>query len=277
VVSAFAFSVSGVLTKAIQADVGTIACWRGSIGGMLIVAYVAWRGRKRPLTATFGLGYRGWLLASIGAVASVAFIASFKLTYVANVTVIYATAPFLAAGVSWIMARERTPPQTLVAASVSLVGIVIIVGGGTGSDRLAGDMLAIAMTMLMALYMALVRMWCNTPVVLAGGVSALQLFALGWFVTNPQAVSGVDMTLLTLFGVFFATASILLTEGARLVAASDAALASTVETPFAILLAWAILTEVPPAGSLVGGAVVLAAVAARVAMEHRVVGTRTGG
>ena len=92
--SAVAFSLAGVLTKLISADVWTIVCWRGLIGGGLVTLYVLWRretgagGVRRSLR----LGRRGWILAGVGALASLAFIAAFKLTYVGNVAVIYAAA-----------------------------------------------------------------------------------------------------------------------------------------------------------------------------------------
>ena len=107
IASALVFSLAGVLTKMIEADAWTIACWRGLLGGALIVAYVAWSRRDKPLRETFRLGWQGWLLASVGSIASLAFIFAFKLTYIANVAVIYATAPFLAAGLAWWLLKEK--------------------------------------------------------------------------------------------------------------------------------------------------------------------------
>jgi hypothetical protein len=52
VASALVFSLSGVLTKAIAAEAWTIVCWRG------------------------------WLLSSVGSLASLAFIFAFRMTYV---------------------------------------------------------------------------------------------------------------------------------------------------------------------------------------------------
>src|SRR5690606_5071027 len=80
-----AFRPTGVLAKALAADALRIVCWRGLIGGLLVVASVGWRGRAEPLRRRFHLGWRGWLLACIGSLASIAFIYAFKLTYVANV------------------------------------------------------------------------------------------------------------------------------------------------------------------------------------------------
>lgn len=262
--STVVFSLAGVLTKAIESDAWTIACWRGLIGGGLILAYVAWRGRGVPARRVFRLGWQGWILATVGSAASLAFIFAFKLTYVANVAVIYATAPFLAAGLGWFALRERLRTATFLAAGVSFMGVAIVVSGGLTTGSLWGDAAAFLMTLGCALYMVLVRLFKETPVVLAGGASAIQLFAVAWFVADPLAVSSKDALLLSLFGLSFAVAAILWTEGTRLIPAAESGLLGSAETPFAVLFAWLLLAELPPAASFLGGAVVLAAVIAHI-------------
>ena len=262
VASALAFSLAGILTKLIDADAWTISCWRGLVGGVLIAAYVAWLGRDKPLRGTFRLGWQGWLLATVGSAASLAFIFAFKLTYIANVAVIYATVPFMAAALSWWLLREKFKRRTTIAATVSIVGVIIVVGGGLGSTNLIGDAVALLMTLGNALYMVLIRVFRDSPVVLAGGVSALQLFVVGWFVVDPLSVSVQDASLLVLFGVSFAVAVVLWTEGTKLIPAAEAGLLGTAETPFAIILAWLLLAELPPIASFVGGGIILAAVLA---------------
>lgn len=260
VLSALFYSVAGVLTKAIAADAWAIACWRGLIGGLLVVAYVGWLERRQPTGRAFHLGWRGWLLASVGSLASITFIFAFKLTYVANVAVIYATAPFLAAALAWAVMRERFRPQTAVAAGLSVAGIAVVFAGSLGAGGLAGNILALAMTFGCALYMVLIRLFTGTPVVLAGGVSALQLFVVGWLVTDPFAVTRADAVLLVLFGLSFAVALVLWTEGTRLIPAAESGFLGTAETPFAMLLAWLVLAELPPVASFAGAGIVLAAV-----------------
>jgi len=273
IASALVFSLSGVLTKAIAADAWTIVCWRGLVGGLLVAAYVAWLGRDKPLADSFRLGWRGWLLASVGSLASLAFIFAFKLTFVANVAVIYATAPFMAAGLGWWLIREGFRSRTLIAAGFSLIGIGIVMAGGLGTGNILGDMVALAMTFGNALYMALIRLFRETPVVWAGGVSALQLFAVGWLVVDPLAVSQQDAALLLLFGISFAVAVVLWTEGTKLIPAAESGLLGTAETPFAALLAWLLLTEIPPMASLIGGGMVLAAVFVHAALDASEAGT----
>jgi drug/metabolite transporter (DMT)-like permease len=258
--SAAVFGLAGVLTKSIHADPLTINCWRGFVGGLLITAYVFWRRRRETAPAPLRLGWRGWLMAVIGALASIAFIAAFKNTYVANVAIIYATAPFVAALLAWLLVRERVRSQTLLAACLSLAGVGLMVFSGIGTGRPFGDGLALLMTLSSALYMVLIRKFRDTPVVWAGAVSAFLLFALGWFVTDPLAISTRDALLLAAFGASFALASVLWTEGSRLIPAAEAGLLGSAEVPFAIFFGWLFLSELPPAASLIGGIIVLAAV-----------------
>src|SRR5580765_1550048 len=103
--SAAFFALTGVLTKSIHADPLTITCWRGFVGSILITFYVLWR-RRSGGRESLRLGWRGWLLAIEGAAASIAFISAFKFTYVANVAVIYATAPFVTALLAFVLVGE---------------------------------------------------------------------------------------------------------------------------------------------------------------------------
>jgi drug/metabolite transporter (DMT)-like permease len=66
--------------------------------------------------------------------------------------------------------------------------------------------------------------------------------------------------LLVAFGISFAVAAILWTEGARLIPAAESGLLGSAEVPFAILFAFLFLSEIPPAASMLGGAIVILAV-----------------
>ncbi|GLS33850.1 EamA domain-containing membrane protein RarD [Mesorhizobium albiziae] len=254
------FALAGVFTKSTTAGPWTIAGWRGLTGAALIAAYVLWRRRQGAGETTLRLGWRGWLLTVVGAVSSILFIASFKYTYVANVAVIYATVPFIAAAIEWALFRQRPRSRTMATAAISFAGVAIIVSGGLGAVNLFGDLLALAMTAGCALYLVMIRAFRDTPAVWAAAVSALILFAASWFVVDPLAVSANDVVVMCAFGVSFAVAVILWTEGAKLLPAAEAGLLGTAEIPLAALFAWLLLAELPPATSVVGGAIILAAV-----------------
>jgi drug/metabolite transporter (DMT)-like permease len=265
--SAAVFGLAGALTKSIHADPMVIACWRGLLGGLLIGLYVAWRRRRDRAAEPLRLGWRGWLMAVVGAAASIAFIAAFKNTYVANVAIIYATAPFIAGLLGWMILGERARRKTLLAAMLSLSGVGLIVSAGLGSGRPLGDGLALLMTFSSALYMVMIRKFRETPVVWAGAVSGFLVFVLGWLVTEPFAISDSDAWLLAVFGASFAVAAVLWTEGARLLPAAEAGLLGSAEVPFATLFGWLFLAELPPAASFTGGGMVLLAVFAHAAHD----------
>ena len=260
--SAVLFSFSGVLTKAIDADSWTILTWRGLVGAAGIAAYVWARNRDEAIGDVFRLGPQGWVLAVVGGVGSVTFIVAFKNTFVANVSVIYATIPFIAALLERLILSEPIRRQTLFAAAASVIGVVIIVSGSLGSPNLDGDAVAIAMVGLNALYMVLIRAFRNTNPVLAGAASGPLLFVAGWFFTDPLDVSSHDALLLAVFGMVFATASVLWIEGTRLIPAAESGLLGSAETPVAIVMAWLILSEAPPLTSIIGAVIVLATVLA---------------
>jgi drug/metabolite transporter (DMT)-like permease len=260
VLSTVFFALAGIFTKSNSADAWTVACWRGLIGAVAIGFYVRVRSSRKTPGPGYRLGWRGWALVVVGAVSSLFFIASFKHTYVANVAVIYATVPFMAAGIEWVALRQPARLQTMLTALVSLVGVAIIVAGSIGGGQLFGDALAVVMTFGCAVYLVMVRAYSDTPVVWAAAVSSLLLFVAGWAVTDPLDISGRDFLVIATFGLSFAAASILWTEGARLLPASESGLLGGAEVPLAILFAWLILSEAPPVQSIIGGAIVLLAV-----------------
>lgn len=268
--SGAAFGLAGVLTKSVDAGALVIACWRGIFGAAFMTGYVLWRLRRdgAPMSS-LRLGWRGWLLATIGAVASLSFISAFRNTYIANVTVIYATAPFVAAGLGYVILRERTRAQTMLAALASLAGVGVMVSAGMGTGNTFGDLLAMAMTMLSALYIVLIRQFRDTPVVWAGAVSALMVFVFGWLAADPLSILLRDGMLLVAFGLIYAVAVILWTEGTRLVPAAEAGLLGASEVPFAVLFAMIFLGEFPPLASVAGGAIVMASVLAHAWLDWR--------
>ena len=72
---------------------------------------------------------------------------------------------------------------------------------------------------------------------------------------------------LSAFGIAFTVAVVLWTEGTRMIPAAESGLLGSAETPFAFLLAWLLLAELPPLASFAGGGIVLAAVFAHAAAD----------
>jgi drug/metabolite transporter (DMT)-like permease len=146
------------------------------------------------------------------------------------------------------------------AAVVSTVGVGILVLGTLGSGSAMGDLLAILMMLLNAIYVVLIRVFKTIDPVLAGALAALQLFVIGWLFAEPLNVSPGDFSFIVMFGLSFGVASILWTEGARRISAAEVGVLSSGDIPIAIFFAWVLLAEIPPLPGIVGAAIVLVAV-----------------
>jgi len=203
------------------------------------------------------LGWPGWSVATVRSAATVCFIAAFKNTAVANVAIVYATAPFVAAAIAWIWMRETPGLVTLVAAGLCLCGVTVMVGGSTGTPDLVGDLLALGMTALMASMMVIMRRHPDRPMTLAvGPVSSLQLVAIAWIMGAQLDVTAREL--------------VLLAEGVLRIRAAEAALIGALDVPLAPLWGWLVLVEIPRMPTVVGGAVVLATLAWYLGREMRV-------
>jgi drug/metabolite transporter (DMT)-like permease len=129
--SAIAFSTAGLFTRLISADVWTMLFWRGLFGGLLIAAYIGWREREATRAAFAAIGRAGVLTASCSTIGTICFVTALRETTVADVTVIYATAPFLAAGIAWAWTREHPRRLTLAASSLALLGVMVMCGAAS--------------------------------------------------------------------------------------------------------------------------------------------------
>ena len=155
--SAVAWSTAGTLTKGVGADVWTVLFWRGLLAAAVMSAWLVWRRGRAGLGDWKHLGWAGWSAATVSSAATICFIAAFKNTAVANVVIIYATAPFAAAATARLWMRETPGLATLAAAALCLAGVALMVGGSAGAPDLTGDLLALGMTALMALMMVIMR------------------------------------------------------------------------------------------------------------------------
>jgi drug/metabolite transporter (DMT)-like permease len=264
--SAVAWSTAGFFTRLIPLDIWTILAWRGLFGALgLAVVIVALR-RVDTLRGMLRMGWPGWLFAAISAVGMVLFITSLRYTTVAHVAVIYATVPFIAAALGWLVLRERPTAGAIVASLAALCGVAAMVGLGA-EGGLFGDLLAFGMTLSMAVMMIIARRFRDIPVMPAACLSAVISGLACWPLGEPLAVSGYDLLLLALFGIVNSALGLaLFTLGARLLPAIETALIGALDAPLAPLWVWLAFGETPSASTLIGGSIVFVAVAVHMTM-----------
>lgn len=258
VASALVFSTAGLFTKGVHAGAWDVIFWRGLFAALFTTAYILRCGSFR---ADFiNMGYSGWAAALVGASGTAAFIPAFKLTSIANVSLIYAASPLLAALLAWAWADEGLTRRVLMGCAAAFAGVAIIVGGSIGGVHLHGDLLAAWMTLALAILVVIYRRYPDTPAAGPAVLSSLALLPFGLAFGTPFSDPPQEIIIMVAFGLTFALASVTLGEGAKRLPAGETALLSTLEVPFAPLFAWLLFTELPAVTTIAGGLIVLAGV-----------------
>jgi len=268
--SAVAWSTAGFFTRLIEEDVWTILFWRGFFGGCTFALLVAVQSRCKVIAAYTSLGGMGLLLALFSGLGMIAFLSSLRLTTVADVYVIYATVPFITAGVAWLILRERTSWIILAASALALAGVVVTLSGASYGGSLLGQFIAFLMTLTMALMTVILRWKRDIPVMPALGLSAWVAAFISFWFCDPFDVSSSDLALLALFGLTQSALGLMLFGmGSRLIPSAEATLLTALDVPLAPLWVWLAFGEVPSPYTLAGGAIVLAAVFGHICFELR--------
>jgi len=259
--AASAFSSAGFFTRLVDVDSWTLLFWRGLFGGGFILLCILGMERGQTRTAFVAIGKPGLVAAACSTVATICFILALRHTTVAAVTIIYATAPFIAAAIAWTWTRDRPSRRTLAAGLLALAGVLVMVGGDASAGQAIGNALALAMTALMALMMVVVYRYRRVSMLPGACLSALACAVVVAPLARPFSVTPETFALLALFGVAqFGLGLFLLILGNRLLSGPRASLLANLELPLAPFWVWLAFGESPGVSAAIGGGIVCVAV-----------------
>lgn len=231
---------------------------------LLLYLLVRYRGAlKGPMLA---IGWDGLLVVPILGLGFVCYLFGLVLTSVANVVFIVSTAPFFAALIGWLVLRERVGATTGLAIAVALGGVALMVagglGGGPGGGGLTGMLVALGAPISFALLIVVQRRRPADDLVPAVMLSGLFAALLAAALVEDWTLSPRDVALSALMGVVqIGFGFLLITLGARWLPAAQTALLTLSEAVLAPFWVWLFLAEQPASTTLLGGALILGAVA----------------
>jgi len=268
--SAVAWSTAGFFTRLIALDSWTLLFWRGVFATAGMLAFMLATQGKAAFGQFAKLRGPGWLFALISGAGMIVYITSLTLTTVAHVSIIYCIVPFVAAGMAWLVMRER-PSQVAIAASfVALIGVVVMVGFGGREGSIAGDLLAVVMTIGMAGMMVITRKHHDIPILAAACLSALLSSLACWPLASHAMPTPAELGELVLFGLINSALGIaLFTLGARRIPAIETALIGALDAPLAPVWVWLAFGETPGRNTILGGILVFGAVLANISLGAR--------
>ena len=175
---------------------------------------------------------------------------------------VLATAPFIAALLSWLILRETIDRATALAIGLVFAGVLIIASGSLGHGRLLGDGFALLNATSIAAYYVTLRT--------TGQRNMLPHVALGSILGGVLALpfaSFVPVDTATAVLIFVSGAVILpgalglLMLGPRYLPAPEVSMITLLEVILGPLLVWAVIGENPGRLTLIGGALIVVTVA----------------
>ena len=266
IASSVANSANGLIVRSMEAADGwQIIFYRSWFlaGALAIVFVVQVGGRVRAAL----LDLRPWMVIGSLFIAAVntCFILSITYTTVANTMFLLSGAPFFAAILGRIVLGEIVARGVWLAMSVALVGMAVMLWDGLGAGTLFGNSLALLAALCFGAFAVVLRKGRGInmlPVVVLGAMLGGLNGAL--MCGGEFAIPLRDAALLFVWGALLSgTVHVIFTWGSRHVPGAELTLLILIEFILSPMWVWLFIDERPSLATLVGGALVLAAVASR--------------
>ena len=208
-------------------------------------------------------------------VAGVCFLQSLGHTTVANTMFTLSSVPLFAAVFAWVTLGEPVARATWIAIFTAMTGIALMLFDGFGSGALIGNLLALATAVFFAGFVVALRHGRHVDMLPGVAFGALVSTAIGGIMADSLDVPMRDILICLAWGALLSCfAHSIYTYASRHVLAAELTLLSLVEMIISPLWVWLALNETPTTYTLMGGAIVVAAIGGWVASGNRQSGSR---
>jgi drug/metabolite transporter (DMT)-like permease len=261
------WSIGGVVTRKLENAAGfEITFWRSLVAALTVAIYLAVAQGKATWQRIAHAGWPLWVSGVCWAVMFSCFMIALSLTSVANVLITQSLGPVFTALLAWVVLRKAIPVRTWFAIFVAACGITLMYAvdvAGLSGKHAVGVLVALGIPVFSAVNLVMYQrsgkaVDFSAAVMIGGVISAIAMLPLAW----PVHASAHDLAWLTLLGVVqLGIPCVLLVRAARHLSAPETALLALLEVIFGIVWAWLLVGERPGQTTLIGGAMVLGALA----------------
>lgn len=258
-------SLGGILIRNIEsADAWQILFVRSLAAAATFFCVLLWRYRTRVFDPFRQAGWKAVVGGLCLAAGFTSFVFAMLGTTIANAVFILSASPFATALLAWLVLRERVGRATWAAMIGALIGIGVMVAGGIAAGTLFGNLMALAAMIGFAGFAVTLRAGRNGDMLPAACLAGVFAALIGAAMAPGFSISAHDVAICGAMGVFqIGAGMVVFTRGSRSVPAAELALLSLTEVVLAPLWVWIGVGEVPGTTTLLGGAIVLAAIAGR--------------
>lgn len=264
--SAVIWSMGGIIGRIAEVENPWITIfWRSGTAMIFLVGFMLFRdGRAGTIELFRRMGAAGLAVAICFAAASTGFIVALQFTTVANILLMQAGVPLIAALISRLMFGEQLRITTWIAIGTVILGVAVMVSDSlSGNVSPVGDGLSLLIALSFATATVITRRHSAirmTPAVCTGSaIGCAVALTMSLTTAGSVAVESWQLPVLFIFGIALGLGMALFAQGARLIPSAFAALLGTAETILGPLWVWMFLGETPNSRTLIGGGIVLLA------------------
>ena len=250
----------------LDATVWQILLYRSVSLSGLLAAVIYLRSGVSPVAAIFSSNLNTHVAGLSLVAAYSGGIFAIQNTSVANAMLLFATAPFLAAILGLVVLREKVRAFTWFAILISLVGVSIMIYDKTDGMALSGSLAALGSALGFAIFTVALRLGQAgdmLPSVFLSGIYAILITVSICALIDLKFVLGLsDGSIALGMGVFQVGAGLILyTVGSKILPAVELTLLSLAEVILGPIWVFLFLDETASVNTLIGGAIVLLAIA----------------
>jgi len=170
----------------------------------------------------------------------------------------------------WIILGERVSARGWITLAVAFGGLAIVIGDAVGGGRFLGNAFALGVASCSACMVILTRraraMSMQPVTIISAALAVLIALPLG----DPLSLSARDIVLLLSLGLVQMTLGLsFFLYALRLMPAAQVTLIALLEPVLGPIWVWLFMGEEPAAATIVGGAIVLGALAINIALGLR--------
>jgi drug/metabolite transporter (DMT)-like permease len=238
----------------------------------VVFGWIAWR-RAGPSVSRRDM----WILLGLGVLGNgvyqLLFVVGVAHTRAGSAAIVLASAPVFIALLGRFLGIERVGLRGYGGVLLSILGIALVIMGGaarpTGDSTLYGNLIVLAGAFCWALFTVLLEPFTHrvslvdiSALTLIGGAIPLVAFSAPAMLATPWAnVRPLTWAAIAYSGIgSLVIAYLFWYRGVRLIGPTRTAIYSNLQPVIALLVSWALLSEVPTAWQGVGAATIIAGV-----------------
>jgi drug/metabolite transporter (DMT)-like permease len=263
--TAFLWSLAGLFIKIVDWHPFAIAGTRSLIASVVVLAAI-----RRP---RFHFSFPQVAAAVANAVKMLLFVAANKTTTAANAILLQYTAPVFTALIAAALLKEKVHWEQGAAIVLVSAGMAIMFFDRLDAGKLPGNILAVLSGLTFSFYFVFMRMQKDgspfESALMSHWITAAFCLVVSIFLPLP-AFSAASVLSVAVLGIFqVGLSAVLFSVAIKRIPAVSANLIAVIEPVFNPLWVFLVLGEAPALNTLIGGGIIIAAVACASAVAAR--------